>query len=515
MKRWVLAGVLAVLLLVGTASATAPTSHYYMNKTYEGSPPAGGDAGVPVADFVANLTTVDVGGAVSLTDLSTNTPTSWKWTVKSNTVETWNYYYTQNPVLTNDNCAGLSRTGEIMIILNATNANGTGSLQRVDYIAVIDPDDEYGAASANVTGYLIGGGDGYANAVTTGDYIVNSKATLLSALGSASAGETIYVQPGAPIDLTGELPKGIPAGVTLASNRGVSGSPGATITKTEHTTGYVGNTSTGRWSSNTDEEPMFFVMGDDVRITGLQLVGEEYGQDGGGGDVDCCNEGDNWCDSGIPGPCANNYLVGIFSRSHDNLTVDNCEIYGWAWSGIQTAWTTDTYVHHNYIHDNNARSEGYGGSQYGGEVVYEANLYNNNRHSITSSGLEDETYTARYNIVIGDGDAIGASHFDVHENEDLEDNTAGDVFYIHHNTFMDGDDDMASVHIRTRPATGAYIYNNLFQAVSSETMGGVPIYQTFHTGDGYSDFANFFATNNTWITTVYPDNDDIAWFQLV
>ena len=50
------------------------------------------------------------------------------------------------------------------------------------------------------------------------------------------------------------------------------------------------------------------------------------------------------------------------------------------------------------------------------------------------AGHPGEKYEARYNIVLGNGDAIGGHHFDIHQDEDGGD-FAGDKFLIHHNTF--------------------------------------------------------------------------------
>jgi hypothetical protein len=359
---------------------------------------------------------------------------------------------------------------------------------------------EYGASGYNTTGYYIGGGEGYNDILTGGSDVVTSKAELLTALLTATSGDIIYVTEGTTIDMTGTPPTGIPAGVTLASNRGSAGSLGALIKKTASTTGYAGNSSTTRWTSSTWEETMFYAMGDDVRVTGLRLEGEMKPQD----------------DESVT---EDHYLVGIFARSKDNLTIDNNEIRGWSWAGVQTAWCTDVTVNNNYIHSNQARGEGYGSSQYGGEVVYDRNLYDLNRHSITSSGLAGEQYIARYNIVKANGDAIGSVHFDVHEDEDFG-GRAGDYFYIHHNTFMDGngtsdpDVKMNSVHIRHKADTGMYISNNLFQTISTE-ITDKPIYQSYHTDEGLSGgFENLFATNNQWMTTIYPNNTGITYLDV-
>jgi len=58
---------------------------------------------------------------------------------------------------------------------------------------------------------------------------VTNKAGLLSALSSAVAGDVIYVNDNAKIDLTSEHDIIIPAGVTLASGRGNGTSQGALL----------------------------------------------------------------------------------------------------------------------------------------------------------------------------------------------------------------------------------------------------------------------------------------------
>jgi hypothetical protein len=64
---------------------------------------------------------------------------------------------------------------------------------------------------------------------------------------------------------------------------------------------------------------------------------------------------------------------------------------------------------------------------------------------------------------------------------------------------------LASVGIRHRPTTGCTIDLNLFEAISTETEGGVPIWQR-------NSDENLFATNNNWMEVLYPDNDGIVWY---
>jgi hypothetical protein len=258
---------------------------------------------------------------------------------------------------------------------------------------------------------------------------------------------------------------------------------------------------------------MFIAGGNNVRVTGLRLQGEGLQQDQG---YETGEEAES------------SYLVGIYVNNKSGFVADNNEIYGWSWSGISLRYTPDAYIHNNYIHHNQARGEGYGTNLYGGWALFEANLYDYNRHDVTGSGLMGEGYEARYNHLLGHGNAIGAVNFDAHKCEAGEHDPygadacsynsgglAGTYYYIHHNTVDGGV--IAFAHIRQKPITGIYINNNLIGSTGSDTgtSGNVPIYQTFYAADGYSSLQNVFATNNKWITTVYPTNSGLTWLQVI
>jgi len=83
--------------------------------------------GVPVVDFVADIITIEEGGSISFTDLSTNSPDSWAWTFEGGTPET---SIDQNPVIVY-NTAGIYD-----VTLVATNGAGDGSLTKTAYITV-------------------------------------------------------------------------------------------------------------------------------------------------------------------------------------------------------------------------------------------------------------------------------------------------------------------------------------------------------------------------------------------
>jgi hypothetical protein len=295
----------------------------------------------------------------------------------------------------------------------------------------------YGAEACNPTGDPIGGGPGYSKIISGTEaavkYSVSTKAELLTALNNAKSGEIVFVRKTAVIDMTGTSTVTIPAGVTLASDRGLAGSSGALIRRTSNLN--------GGW-----EEPMFKAGGDNVRVTGLIIEGEMLPQDSTG-------RGERY------------YLVGLHANGVDNFEVDNCELRGWSWAAVSLRDSTNSYIHHNYIHHNQAAGEGYGTCHYSGDAIVEANIYNYNRHDITGAGLAGEEYTFRYNINLGYGTASGGSRLDVHADESGG-AFAGRLFYMHHNTFYDngaGVQRMLPIQISEKPTVGAYIYNNDFK----------------------------------------------------
>jgi PKD repeat protein len=87
---------------------------------------------VPVADFSANVTSTSVDGVVSFTDLSTNYPSAWSWSVSPNnatfvngTANTSKY-----PELT------FSAPGRYTVTLTSTNSKGGNTISKTAYITV-------------------------------------------------------------------------------------------------------------------------------------------------------------------------------------------------------------------------------------------------------------------------------------------------------------------------------------------------------------------------------------------
>lgn len=107
----------ATLTIVNTNGCSSSTTEQIT--VYEAVP--------PVADFSASETQITAGNSVTFTDLSENIPTSWSWTFEGGTPATSNL---QNPTVT------YSEAGEYTVTLVATNAFGSGTETKTEYISV-------------------------------------------------------------------------------------------------------------------------------------------------------------------------------------------------------------------------------------------------------------------------------------------------------------------------------------------------------------------------------------------
>ncbi len=300
----------------------------------------------------------------------------------------------------------------------------------MDKDTTVITDCRYGA-DCNPTGSPVGGGNDYRKTILREDpivrYLVETKEDLVTALKGAKPGDAIFIEGSATIDLTGTPKLTIPAGVTLASNRGADGSEGALI-KRDSSTGSAYN--------------ILFHANDGARVTGIRLQGPMAGK------------------FNFAIPSAFN-MVGI--RSYGNLEVDNCEIRGFTYGGILTTGTL--WAHHNFVHDNYGIGNGYGIAVSGGNALIEANIFDYNGHSITGAGKVGERYEARYNVILGHDDP-SSHHIDVHNNP-LALPYSGYSYKIHHNTFLSANgtqDANFDIAIRgTPPEYGIWIYNNVFE----------------------------------------------------
>jgi len=294
----------------------------------------------------------------------------------------------------------------------------------------------------------IGGGKGYANVVTGGDYTVKTLDALLDALSRAKAGQVVFVPGETEIDLTAriyieQLVLEVPEGVTIAGDRGHSGSEGALLT-----------------SDALKTPVMIRAAGPNVRVTGLRIRGpntkrylEHHRRSfrkGGGG---------------------HKYYYKFptsdgIRTEHPRLEVDNCEISGFAHGGVYLSKGDDHHIHHNFIHHCQYNGLGYGVCHNTAASLIEQNLFDWNRHSIAGTGRPGNSYVARHNVELG----VSLSHcFDMHGGRDRRDGTeiAGTAIEIHNNTFRAP---QTPVVIRGVPQDKCDVHRNWFPKHRGPTL---------------------------------------------
>ena len=287
-----------------------------------------------------------------------------------------------------------------------------------DIAAFTAPDDPTFGCDANPTGDPIGGGAGYRDIKTTGDFTAKTFAELRDALKQAKAGQTVFVPDGVEMDMTGQAALIVPGGVTLAGTRGLNGSLGPRLFSTTLGVQYLLRTG-----------------GDGVRITGLRFEGPYAGAD-----------------------LVPHFAFGI-SLGHHGSVLDNCEVYNFNCVGIGAGAAGDIHIHHNDIHHCQLSGYGYGVSTGQSNCFIIANKFDWCRHDIASGGRPGDAYEAAWNRV---GENATSHRFDMHGGSDRGDatNIASDWMHIHHNTFLDSK--RRAVVIRGVPSQGADIHHNWF-----------------------------------------------------
>lgn len=309
----------------------------------------------------------------------------------------------------------------------------------------IEIDNVLYGAKANDLG-KIGGGSGYKNILTKGDYTVTDLDTLLDVLAKAKAGQIIFIPSETTlIDMTAriyieELVLEVPEGVTLAGDRGLNGSKGAVLT-----------------SDSLKTPLMIRAGGPNVRITGLRIQGPnpkryiEHHKRSYGPPPYTSGLGKEYY---YKFPTSN----GIVTE-HPHLEVDNCEISAFAHGGICLNKGAGHHIHHNLIHKCQYNGLGYGVVLSRASSLIEYNLFNENRHSIAGTGRPGEGYIARHNVEMG----ISLSHcFDMHGGRDRKDGSdiAGTSIEIYNNTFCAP---TKAVVIRGVPEEKCEVHHNWFQ----------------------------------------------------
>lgn len=288
----------------------------------------------------------------------------------------------------------------------------------------------------------IGGGAGYRFIVTDGDQVVRSLDELLEKLKKARPGQVLFLPSNVVIDVTArrfaeDLVIEVPAGVTLASDRGRNGSQGALIRSDAMLT-----------------RPMIRVTGPGARITGLRVQGPDPQR----------RMEHHERSFGSVNPLGRNYFYKLpvsrgIETAEDRLEVDNCELSGWSHAAIFMADGKGHSIHHNYIHHNQLNGLGYGVALDRAQAIIQCNLFNFNRHSIAGTGRPGCGYEALNNIQLEES----LSHcFDMHGGINRNDGTdiAGTLIQIHHNTFLSPS---RAIRVNGRPQEKLDVHHNWFR----------------------------------------------------
>jgi hypothetical protein len=296
----------------------------------------------------------------------------------------------------------------------------------------------------------IGGMAGYKDIVTKGSHRVATLDQLLDALKTAKKGEVVFIDGGAEIDCTErvaveKLVIKIPAGVTLASNRGQRASQGAVILSD--------------WFATS---PLIRPMGPGVRVTGLRLRGPDPKRR--------MEHHRRSFDEGRGHEYYNKfpYSDGIMTN-HANLEVDNCELFAWSHAAVFLAAGDGHRIHHNSMHHCQYAGLGYGICLDKAFALIERNVFNWNRHSVAATGIPESGYEARHNVQLEQATPNDNFHFDIHGGEERGDGTkiGGKYVRIHHNTFRGP---APAVWLRGVPTEGNEIHGNWFSSQTRDTL---------------------------------------------
>ena len=288
-----------------------------------------------------------------------------------------------------------------------------------------------------------GGGEDYPDVVDPAwrnVTIVETLTQLGEALSAASAGSIVYVDDDAVLDLTG-VSLCIPGGVWLAGGRGQAGEAGGTLTRTDATM-----------------TPMIRACGDDVRITGLRIIGRDPNQCPDEYPDDCT--GPTSADDGSCKQCMT-AGIGIKVDSYNGLEIDNCELAAWAFSATRFENTLLSKVHHNDIHHNQREGLGYGVVVKGPDPVQvdiAFNRFDYNRHSIAGGGHASLDYWAHDNLVLENANGHVFDMHGVDEGTGSGEEWAGGWIEIWNNSVFVGDE--YTLVVRGKPQHGSWLYGN-------------------------------------------------------
>jgi len=202
---------------------------------------------------------------------------------------------------------------------------------------------------------------------------------------------------------------------------------------------------------------VFKIIGDDVRIGGIELIGPYINSSTG-----CATNN----------PIVTFPRIGVYVVNADNFEMSSSIISGWNGAGIKLDNSKNAYVYDNLICKNEAENLGYGISlKNGSSALIENNEFRKNRHHVAGTGSQDgfgnfDSYEIRNNIV--DMTSAVAHGLDMHAGGNNDPSIyAGGKIYIHDNVFLgdaseSGCNTQASIRIRGIPTEFCKIENNSF-----------------------------------------------------
>ncbi|MFC4360173.1 hypothetical protein ACFO0N_19675 [Halobium salinum] len=307
----------------------------------------------------------------------------------------------------------------------------------------------------------LGGGDGYdpdafreherpcGDRVTEADAdrVVRDAGELAAAVDAAGRDEVVWIPGDATLDVT-DLAGLEPApGVTVASDRGLDGSPGARLLVRDPD------------EPNERPRPLFRLAGDGSRVTGLCFEAPE---------TDFAEY--VWWKEGT-----------AVSVDADDAEVDDCAFRGWGHAGVEVGRSgavARTHVHHNHFVDNALRQLGYGVTVFHGDPLVQSNYFDDNRHAVACDGFADAAYVARDNLC---GPRACGHVFDMHRAEEVSDDAgsqAGRRVDIVDNVVMartgpDGEPE-TGIFVRGTPLEGGRIVGNQFAHPPMDDPRGGP-----------------------------------------
>jgi hypothetical protein len=225
-------------------------------------------------------------------------------------------------------------------------------------------------------------------------------------------------------------------------------------------------------SADEKSRPLFRIEGGNVRFSGFRLHGPHFGVEGGDENLERAISIDPGSDAASPA----------------SIEITNMEVAGWSGVAIEVkddnekiAKPADVTIRGNFIHHNQHDDKnGYGVAiDYGAWALVERNVFDFNRHAITSGRRPEIGYDARENLVLKGGGvhcpkgicAAGwhTQEFDVHGSDNcgprVSNNVwncgpAGEQFWVVRNAFQYRAG--PAFKLRGTPVAGADVMFNVF-----------------------------------------------------